>query len=84
LNNKSHHCTKYIDVKHYFIKEQTEQGNVTFKYISSADNLADIFTKPLPHETIQQLTSYLDMDSRPTSMVQEECYSIAVAYIGMK
>ena len=48
LNYKNYQRTKHINVKHYFVKERTSQGDVTFQYIPSAQNLADLFTKPLP------------------------------------
>ena len=47
MNNKSHYRTKYINVKHYFIKEYVKAEEVIFKYIPSKENLADILTKLL-------------------------------------
>ena len=73
INNKNHRCTKHINVKHHFIRERTARGEVLFKYILSSDNLADIFTKPLPRDTIWKLTMYLTYKNPPTMMVQGEC-----------
>ena len=42
--SKQHHRTKHIDVRFHFIRQQTEIG---YEYITSQNNLADIFTKPL-------------------------------------
>lgn len=42
--SKQHQRTKHIDVKFHFIREQTE---VTFQYVYTGDNIADIFTKAL-------------------------------------
>ena len=50
-NGKNHQRTKYIDIKHHFVKERAKSGEVSFEYILSAENLADIFTKPLLRDT---------------------------------
>jgi len=61
LNDKNHQRTKHIDVWHYFIKDQFKWGNVIFKYIPSSNNVADLFTKPLPQEKIRQFTAELNL-----------------------
>ena len=38
----------WLDRRHYFIRELVEDGKIVVPYVSSADNLADFFTKPLP------------------------------------
>lgn len=38
---------RHIDVKFFFTREQTLQGNIVIKYIKSAENHADMLTKPL-------------------------------------
>ena len=48
LNNKNHWRTKHIDVRHHFVKDQVKWGNITFQYIPSSNNIADLFTKPFP------------------------------------
>jgi hypothetical protein len=39
---------KHIDVKHHIIVEAIDDKTVQLRWIPSASNLADIFTKPLP------------------------------------
>jgi hypothetical protein len=39
---------KHIDVKHHCIVEAIDQKIINLKWISSAENVADLFTKPLP------------------------------------
>jgi hypothetical protein len=41
---------KHMDVKYHYMKEMVQDKKVFPKYISTDDNLADIFTKPLPYE----------------------------------
>jgi hypothetical protein len=40
--------TKHIDVRYHFIRLQQEVGEIDIQYVSTADQLADILTKPLP------------------------------------
>jgi len=39
--------TKHIDQRYHFVKDEVLLGNIEIKKISTNDNLADIFTKPL-------------------------------------
>ena len=50
-----HARSKHIDVQYHFTRERVEAGDVTFKYVRSGDNLADIFTKPLNTKPFQRL-----------------------------
>ena len=40
--------SKHIDVKHHFIRECINSGKINLKYISTSEQIADIFTKALP------------------------------------
>jgi hypothetical protein len=51
-NNKNHHHTKHICIKHHFTKECIALSDVGFIYIPSNDNLADILTKPLTKDAV--------------------------------
>ena len=43
-----HARTKHIEVDYHFVRERVSQKLLQIKFISSKDQLADIFTKPLP------------------------------------
>ena len=43
--NETHRSTP---LGSYFIRELVEDGKIVVPFVSSADNLADFFTKPLP------------------------------------
>ena len=47
-NPENHSRTKHIDRRHYFIRELVEDGKIVVPFVSSSENLADFFTKPLP------------------------------------
>jgi histone deacetylase 1/2 len=43
-----HARTKHIEVDYHFVREQVAKKLLHIRFISSKDQLADIFTKPLP------------------------------------
>jgi histone deacetylase 1/2 len=48
-----HARTKHIEVDFHFVRERVTQKLLQIKFISSKDQLADIFTKPLPLPTFE-------------------------------
>ena len=47
---KDHGKVKHIDIRHHYIRELVKSESIIFEQIPSADNLADLFTKPLARE----------------------------------
>ena len=47
-DNKFHMRTKHIDLRYHFVHEAVEDGKITMKYISTSENVANMFTKALP------------------------------------
>ena len=48
-----HARTKHIEVDYHFVREQVAQKLLQIKFVSSKDQLADVFTKPLPLPAFQ-------------------------------
>jgi hypothetical protein len=42
-----HGRAKHIKVRHHFLRDHVEKGDIEMKYIDTKRQLADIFTKPL-------------------------------------
>ena len=54
-NPVQHSRSKHIDIRYHFIKERVEDGELKLEYVPTKEQLADIFTKPLPKEAFQNL-----------------------------
>ena len=49
-NPIQHSRTKHIEIRHHFIREHVNSGDVVLNFVKSEHQLADIFTKPLPED----------------------------------
>nr|GEZ20106.1 beta-glucosidase 11-like [Tanacetum cinerariifolium] len=58
-----HSWSKHIDIHHYFIREQVENGMVELYFMMTDYQLADIFTKALPRKRFVFLLSRIEMKS---------------------
>ena len=75
--DKNHQYTKYIDIRHHFIKEHTKSGDVIFQYTPTFDNIANVLTKPLPRDTLWKFVNCLGLTTRSTNVsVQGKYWSM--------
>ena len=42
-----HSCTKHIEIRHYFIRDHINKGEIEFQFVEATQQMADIFSKPL-------------------------------------
>nr|GEW27621.1 ribonuclease H-like domain-containing protein [Tanacetum cinerariifolium] len=45
-----HSRTKHIEIRHRFIHDNVQKGNISIEEVSSEDNIADILTKPVKND----------------------------------
>ena len=50
-----HSKTKHIPIKYHSDREQVAEKNIKLEYVGTKEKIADIFTKPLPHEAFEYL-----------------------------
>ncbi|GKD25791.1 retrovirus-related pol polyprotein from transposon TNT 1-94, partial [Tanacetum coccineum] len=60
-NPVQHSRTKHIEIRHHFLRDNVQKGNISIEKVSSEDNIADILTKPLKHEPFNYLRLGLGM-----------------------
>ncbi|PWA63219.1 retrotransposon protein [Artemisia annua] len=60
-NPVQHSRTKHIEIRHHFLRDNVQKGNITIEKAASEDNIADIFTKPLKRESFNHLHLGLGM-----------------------
>jgi hypothetical protein len=64
-NPSEHSRTKHIDIRHQFLRDHQRRGDIDVCHISTKNQLADIFTKPLDEKRFCKLRSELNvLDSR--------------------
>ncbi|GJS49831.1 hypothetical protein Tco_0599952 [Tanacetum coccineum] len=54
-NPVQHSRTKHIKIPHHFLRDNVQKGNISIEKVSSKDNIANILTKPLKHESFNYL-----------------------------
>ncbi|KAG9458830.1 hypothetical protein H6P81_003338 [Aristolochia fimbriata] len=60
-NPVQHSRTKHIDIRHHFIRELVEDGQVLIEHVSTENQLADIFTKSLEAKRFEFLCGALGL-----------------------
>ena len=60
-NPVQHSCTKHIEIRHHFLRDNVQKVNISIEKVPSQDNIADILTKPLKRESFYYLRLGLGM-----------------------
>jgi hypothetical protein len=64
-NPVEHSRTKHIDIRYHFLRDHQQKGDIAIDHVSTQNQLANIFTKPLDEKTFCRLRSELNvLDSR--------------------
>jgi hypothetical protein len=57
-----HARTKHIEVDFHFVREKVAQGLLQIRFISTKDQVADGFTKPIPVKELERFRHNLNLD----------------------
>lgn len=60
-----HARTKHIEIDYHFVREKVALGALVTRFVSSVDQLADVFTKPLTKDVFYRLRDKLNVGSPP-------------------
>jgi hypothetical protein len=62
INNPVQHArTKHIDIRHHFIRDHQQKGDISIENMGTDDQLADIFMKPLDEKRFCKLRNELNI-----------------------
>jgi hypothetical protein len=50
-----HERTRHIEMDCHFIRDKIQDGSITTEFVTSAEPLADVFTKPLGKESFSSM-----------------------------
>jgi hypothetical protein len=64
-NPVMHSKKNHIPIKYHFLQEQVAEKNIRVEYVDTKEQVADIFTKPLPREAFEYLRQRLGVISTP-------------------
>lgn len=53
-DSKNHGRLKHVDVKYHFLRDLVKDGRIRIRYISTADQVADMMTKGLPATALRR------------------------------
>jgi hypothetical protein len=76
-NPVEHSRTEHITIRYHFLRDHQQRGDIKSAYVSTKEQLADIFTKPLDEKTFTKLRHELNiLDSR-----NFDCYIAHIAHL---
>ena len=58
-NPVKHSKSKHIDIRYHFIRECYNDGQILLDYVPSAENVADVFTKPPKKHSLSEFGQFL-------------------------
>ena len=60
-NPIQHSRTKHIDIRHHFLRDPVQNGDIALEFVDTNNQLADIFTKPINDERLNFIKHDLGM-----------------------
>jgi len=67
VNPVFHARTKHVEVDYYFVRDRVAKKEIQIRFISSQDQLANVFIKPLPTASFTVFYFKLRVDPLPST-----------------
>ena len=64
-NPVMHSKMKNIPIKYHFLREQVVEKNIIVEYVGTKEQVVEIFTKPLPRESLEYIFQRIRVISTP-------------------
>ena len=64
-NPIQHFRTKHIEIRHHFIRDHVQKGNIMLESVDTLHQITDIFTKPLDRDRFCTLRGEFGMMNVP-------------------
>ena len=58
-----HSKIEHIEIRHHFLRDYAQKGDITLEFVSTKDQLVNIFTKPLSEEQFVDIRRQLGVIS---------------------
>ena len=62
-NHIQHSRTNHIEIRHHFLRDHAQKGDIKLEFVSTKDQLINIFTKPLSEELFVYIRRQLEVIS---------------------
>ncbi len=69
-NPQAHPRTKHIWLRYHFIRQYVQEGVIKPHYVSTHDNIVDIFMKNLPKDKFLELRQIMGLTQRASGSVE--------------
>ncbi|KAJ1044138.1 hypothetical protein NDA10_007283 [Ustilago hordei] len=66
-----HWKLKHIDTRYHFVRDHVQEGDVEIKYVGTANNVADVLTKPLQGLNTSRLARMIGLEIPPKGGVED-------------
>ena len=58
-----HYRTKHVEIIHHFLRDHAQKGGIILEFVSTKDQLVNIFTKPLSEEQFVDIRRQVEVIS---------------------
>ena len=70
-NPIQHSRTKHIDIRYHFLKDNVQKGKIELIFVSSPEEIADVFTKALDEKDFNHFLKLLGMLNPDPSLLKQ-------------